>query len=108
MRKAACIASTAVLLAALAFLGLKVKEFNGTEHEQFQTALWQLKHLGTAFNEDVLEARFALLDNYDDFQQYKEQAEDAVKALNRPPAFVTSTGRKAIAEARVEYTELLR
>src|SRR5689334_11958343 len=105
MKKAALFASALILLGTLTFLGLKVREFSDVEHGQFQTALWQLKHLGSAFNQSVLEARFAFLDSYDDFQAYERDAQRALETLQSPPEFVTPAGREAIRVACSDYAE---
>jgi PAS domain S-box-containing protein len=107
MRKVAAILIVAVLLGAVGFLCLKVREFSDSEHERFQTALWRLKHLDTAFNEDVLEARFALLDNYDDFQKYDEQLKGTLDELKVAPAFISPSGRRVIERARIAYVSIL-
>lgn len=106
MRKTAIIALAAAIVAGLAFFFLKVKAFSDREHEQFQTTLWQLKHLDTLFNEVVLEARFALADNYDDLNADAEQTERTLEDLKITPAFIDAAGQKAIESERLEYTSL--
>ncbi|MCI0539389.1 MAG: PAS domain S-box protein [Verrucomicrobiales bacterium] len=108
MKRIAVILLGVALIVGLTFLGRKVREFSDTEHERFQTDLWRLKQMDTAFNEDVLEARFSLLDNYDDFQIYGEEMGRIVQALSTPPAFINSAGRAAIELARLDYAELSR
>jgi len=106
MKKLAAIAVVLALIGVLAFLSNKVRKFSNDEHERFQTALWRLKHLDTAFKEGVLEARFALLDNYDDFQSQEAELAQLVKNLNQTPTFIRPGDRKAIEEARAQYTSL--
>jgi PAS domain S-box-containing protein len=108
MKKAALSALVVAALAALAFLCLKVKAFSNKEHERFQTALWHLKHLDTAFNENVLEARFALADNYDELDSDAEQIEHYLGELKITPAFIDPAGQQAIKTARLEYQALLK
>jgi PAS domain S-box-containing protein len=107
MRKTAISVLAVAALAALAFFCLKAKAFSDKEHERFQTALWQLKHLDTAFNEIVLEARFALADNYDDSDADAEQSARLLEDLKITPAFIDPAGQKAIETARLEYKSLL-
>jgi PAS domain S-box-containing protein len=107
MKKIAIGLVTLAALATLAFLSLKAKAFSEKEHERFQTALWQLKHLDTAFNEIVLEARFALADNYDDLDADAEKTEGVLEDLKTTPAFIDAAGQKAIENDRLEYKSLL-
>jgi PAS domain S-box-containing protein len=107
MKKTAIIALAAALVAGLVFFFLKVKAFSDREHERFQATLWQLKHLDTLFNEVVLEARFALADNYDDLDADAEQTGRTLEDLKITPAFIDAAGQKAIESARLEYKSLL-
>lgn len=108
MKKALIIFGAITLLSIFAFLGRKAGEFSDAEHSAFQGALWKLKHLDTAFNEDVLAARFGLLNNYDDFEVCSAQLNESLDELNKMPAFTTAEGRAAIESARNEYADLLR
>jgi PAS domain S-box-containing protein len=107
MKKTAIGIVAVAALATLAFLSLKAKAFSEKEHERFQTALWRLKHLDTAFNEIVLEARFALADNYDDLDADAEQTAGVLEDLKNTPALFDAAGQKAIETARLEYKSLL-
>jgi PAS domain S-box-containing protein len=107
MKKLASIAIATALLGALAFVCFNVTKFSGDEHGQFKTALWRLKHLDTTFNEGVLEARFALVDNYDDFHTQEKELAQLVESLNQPPAFIGPADRTAIEQARLQYETLL-
>src|SRR4051812_15084628 len=103
MKKSLIILLGAVLLSVLGFLGLKAGGFNQTEHAAFQTALWQVKHLDTTFNEDILEARFGLMNNYDDFGTCTLRLQQNLEVFKKMPAFITPQGRLAIENARSEY-----
>lgn len=108
MRKTVIIIIVAVaLVATLAFLRRKVGEFDDAEHERFQTALWQIKQLDTTFNEDLLKSRFALVDNYDDFQMRAVELDRSLETLRQPPGFITPVGRMAITNAHGEYLAIL-
>ncbi|MBI3418232.1 MAG: PAS domain S-box protein [Verrucomicrobia bacterium] len=106
MKKLSAITAAVALIGALAFLCFKVGKFRDHEHERFQTALWRLKHLDTTFKEGVLEARFALMDNYDDFQTQEEELTRLVEGLHQTPTFIRSADRTTIEQARVQYAVL--
>ncbi|HTD67720.1 MAG TPA: DAHL domain-containing protein [Candidatus Limnocylindria bacterium] len=106
MKKCTVILAAIVLLGALAFLCLKVRGFSDHEHERFQTALWRLKHLDTTFKEGVLEARFALVDDYDDFHAQDVELTRLLESLHQTPVFIQSLDRIAIEQARAQYTAL--
>jgi PAS domain S-box-containing protein len=108
VKKAAIIMASGALIVALGFSFLKAREFSDAEHERFQTALWQLKHLDTAFNESVLEARFALLDNYDGFLALETEMKSCLSKLAQPPVFIDAQGKAAIKKASAEYTASLQ
>jgi two-component system NtrC family sensor kinase len=97
-----------ILVAAFAFLRQKADEFDREAHGAFQTVLWQIKHLDTSFNEDLLKSRFALLDTYDEFQAYADEMKLSLAALARPPEFVTPEGRATIAAAGKAYADILK
>ncbi len=97
-----------ILVAAFAFLRQKAGEFDREAHGAFQTVLWQIKHLDTSFNEDLLKSRFALLDTYDEFQAYADEMKLSLAALDRPPDFVTLEGRATIAAAGKAYADILK
>ncbi|MGC3961554.1 MAG: PAS domain S-box protein [Verrucomicrobiota bacterium] len=108
MKRAFLLIAVIVALAATSiFLRQKAGEFSDDQHNGFQTALWQIKHLDITFNEDLLAARFALLDNYDDFQTRTAQMQQSLEVLTKPPAFITSIGQQAIAQARKKYLGVL-
>lgn len=108
MKKSAAIMMFAVaLVATLAFLRREAGGFNNDEHGRFQTALWQIKHLDTSFNEAVLKSRFALVDNYDDFQMHAADLELSLEKLRHPPGFVTPAGLIAITNAHQQYLAIL-
>src|SRR5262249_50033216 len=97
-----------VLVTALVFFAQKAREFSSAEHERFQTALWRLKQLDTAFNEGVLEARFSLVSDYDDLQDYERELQSSLDELKRAPGFIGPPGRVAIEQARLGYLTVLQ
>jgi PAS domain S-box-containing protein len=108
MKKFAAFMAAGALVGALGFTFIKVQEFSDVEHERFQTALWQLKHQDTAFNEGVLKARFALLDDYDSFLSQGTEMRSCLATLGRTPAFIDATGKAGIDRARAEYAVSLQ
>lgn len=99
MRRIAIISAAVALVSAVGLLYFKMTAFSDTEHERVQKALWRLKHLDTIFNEGVLQARFGLVDNYDDFHAYDEELRSLVEILNQPPEPIDPAGRAAIEAA---------
>jgi len=108
MKKSLIILLGAALLGILGFVWHKAGEFNQGEHAAFQTTLWQFKRLDTTFNENIFEARFGLLNNYDDFQAYQISQQENLAALDKLPPFLTPEGRAAIQKAKNEYLALLQ
>ena len=84
------VAPAALLLVAVAAAALLLRRegYSADDHERFQTALWRLKSLDAAFNEDLLRARFSLLENYDRFQTYQREMTGLVEHDLVPPRFV--------------------
>ena len=106
MKRAALIGL--LVLAVLAVFYLQRKGYSDHEHERFQSALWRLKRLDSSFNEDLLRARFSLLENYDRFQTYQREMEQLVGSALLPPRFVGPGGEAEITQATRELTALLQ
>ncbi len=103
-----------LVIAALLLLGVLValyvqrRGYSAEEHERFQAGLWRARQLDATFNEDLLRARFSLLESYDDFQRNLVQMEELAAELREPPRFVDDAGRADIARAAETFGAQLR
>ena len=107
MKRATLIALLLLAVAAAAF-HLRREGYSDRDHERFQTALWRLKSLDAAFNEDLLRARFFLLENYDRFQTYQLEMSRLVTHDLAPPRFVGPEIRTLIRRAAADLDTLLQ
>jgi PAS domain S-box-containing protein len=99
---------TALVIPALAVALAWHRSYSDHEHERFQAGVWRLKHLDATFNEDLLRARFSLLESYDDFERYLREMGQITEALEVPPRFVDAKGRAGIAASAEKFATLLR
>ncbi len=97
-----------LLLAVLAVFYLQRKGYSEHEHERFQATLWRLQNLDSSFNEDLLRARFTLLENYDRFQTYQDEMAGLVADDLAPPRFVRAAVRAELGLAARELSALLQ
>ena len=95
-----------LLLAALAVFYLAQKGYSDREHARFQSGLWRLKHLDSTFNEDLLRARFSLLESYDAFQTYQLEMDRLLGDVRKVPRFVPPEGREELARPAGELAAM--
>ncbi len=99
---------TLLILVAFVAVYAQRRGYSALEHEQFQAGLWRLKHLDATFNEDLLRARFSLLESYDSFQHDLGEMDRLAAELRQPPRFVGDAGRAEIGRAAETLGALLR
>ncbi|MEQ2006918.1 MAG: DAHL domain-containing protein [Limisphaerales bacterium] len=97
-----------LLLAGLVYFYMTTLRFDDREHEHFQGGLGRLSQLDTTFNQDLLKARFGLLNNYDSFHDQEQETTRLLAGLRTTPPFVRPAARAAMAAAGDEYALLLR
>ena len=97
-----------LLLAVLTVFYLQRQGYSDRQHERFQSGLWQLKHLDSSFNEDLLRVRFSLLESYDVFQSYQRQMDRLVDGELVIPSFVGAADRDQINLFKKELSSLLK
>jgi PAS domain S-box-containing protein len=107
MKRLALILVGAGLIAATIFFANKAGQFSNSDHENFKKRLWRLKQLDTGFNMDLLKARFALLDAYDEFQSYNDETEQVMVALGQSPRFMSRGVKETLDQARMRLKKLL-
>jgi PAS domain S-box-containing protein len=97
-----------LLLVALVAFYAQRRSYSNQEHERFQAGLWRLKHLDATFNEDLLRARFSLLESYDGFQRYLQEMDRLTADLHSPPRFVGDGGRTDLSRAAETFAATQR
>jgi len=97
-----------LVLSAVAGRYIWRSSFGDHDPERFEAGQWRLRQLDATFDEDLLRARFSLLQNYDDFERYLPEMERLAAVLRNPPKFVSAEGRAAIAAEAEKFGLLLR
>ena len=96
-----------VFLGLLTFLYFKTQELNSNEQERFQYDLRQLKQVNSTLDQDVLKARFHLLNDYDAFSEDIRRMEEIIADLNNVPAFVKGPERAALTGESRRFSALI-
>jgi len=99
---------TALALSALGAVYVWRSSYGNHDPERFEGDQWRLRQLDATFNEDLLRARFSLLENYDDFERYLAEMERLAADLRITPRFVSVLGRDTIVEEAAKFAQLLR
>jgi signal transduction histidine kinase len=107
MKRAIYLLVAVLLLALTARWFFGAKQFDESAHERFDGDLRQLKQFDTLFNEQLLEARFNMVDDYDDFGQYEQQLSKLSAELKDTPDFVDPAGKSKIIRLLDDYRALL-
>ena len=97
----------ALVLAVLAFLYVQMNRVVFAEHERFDRDLRRFQHLDATLNQDVLKARFRMLDDYDRFPEEINELQRIIGDLAAMPAFVAGAGRQALLAKVQELAGLL-
>jgi len=97
----------AVCLLLGAFFYFKNNSFDTSEHERFDAQLRRLRLVDTAFNEDVLKARFRMLNDYDVFIEHLNAMDSALTAMQTAPAFLSDANRAETESQRAKVAEAL-
>ena len=97
----------AAVLALFAHLYTKSSGVQFAEHDRYDRGIQRLKQLDTAFNVDVLKARFRLLNNYDGFAEQLRESAETAKDLRRVPEFVGPAGRARLELTLADFSRLL-
>jgi PAS domain S-box-containing protein len=95
------------LLGALVLLYVKTNPIVFAEHERFYRNLLSVQLLDMAVNQDVLKARFGLIDDYSGFTDRRNELKRTVADLEATPSFISETGNRAIKRKVAELSRLL-
>ena len=64
-----------------------------TDYERFDNSLRRVRRLDATLNQDVLKARFRLLEDYDTFGEVLTEFQAAIEDLQVPPGFCDAQAR---------------
>lgn len=90
--------------AALAGLWSKTRSVDPKEHERVDSALRELRSLDRTINQDVLRARYKMIDGYDPVRRSYRRIEDLEATLASPPAYLDGASRDAFRGAVERYS----
>jgi len=96
-----------VALAALVLFYVKTNRIVSAEHERFDRSLRRLHQLDATMNQDVLKARFRLLNDYDGFPDAINELKRTAGSLAAIPSFIPDAGRKSMGQKVDELSLLL-
>ena len=78
-----------------------------SEYRRFEAGLTRLKEAEATLSDDVLQARFDLLTDYDTFSATLDELRQATGTLGTLPAFILPEKRAAFANKLGDFTQLL-
>lgn len=96
------------VLSLLAFFYAKTNRVAVRDHEQLNLQLRRFQQLDAAFDQDVLKARFRLLQDYDGFAGQLEEMNRIVVQLSVIPSFVPEAARAALRSQVNELAALVK
>ena len=100
---AAAVLAGAALIFSLTWLWHKTRSLVPEEHARIDSALRELRSLDRAINQDVLQARFQLIGNYDPVRRSYRRIEQLEATLATPPLYLDRDFRQRMTAAVAEY-----
>ncbi|MGC4069224.1 MAG: ATP-binding protein [Polyangiaceae bacterium] len=91
------------LLAALTWVWGKTRSVQPDEHSRFDAALRELRSLDRTINQDVLRARYQLIDSYDPVLQSYRRIEELEAIIARPISYLTPQANLQLSHAVRDY-----
>src|SRR5262245_3583528 len=101
--RAAAAAAGGVLIAVLTGLWHKTRSLAPDEHARIDSALRELRSLDRTINQDVLRARYQLIDSYDPVRRSYRRIEELEATIAVPPRFLDEGSRRRLAAGVDEY-----
>ena len=77
-----------LLVCALAWLWQKTQSLNPEDHSHLDAALRELRSLDRTINQDVLRARYKLIDSYEPVLSSYRRVEELELVIASPPRFL--------------------
>jgi HPt (histidine-containing phosphotransfer) domain-containing protein len=90
---------------ALAWLWADTRSLNPEEHERVDSALRELRSLDRTINQDVLRARYQLIDGYDPVRRSYRRIEELEATLATPPSYLDRASAAALSAAVASYRQ---
>ena len=98
------VAGLVILLAgALAWLWQKTQSLNSEDHSQRDAALRELRSLDRTINQDVLRARYKLINSYEPVLASYRRVEELELVIALPPRFLDAHTQQRLAAAVAAY-----
>jgi HPt (histidine-containing phosphotransfer) domain-containing protein len=93
----------AFLISALTWVWGKTRSVQPYEHARFDAALRELRSLDRTINQDVLRARYQLIDSYDPVLESYRRIEELEAIIARPLSYLTPQANHQLAIAVRDY-----
>ena len=94
-----------VLLALLGGLWKKTQSLNPEDHTHLDAALRELRSLDRTINQDVIRARYKLIDSYDPVLRSYRRVEELEQQIAAPPSFLDQPAQRRLADAVRQYRD---
>jgi two-component system chemotaxis sensor kinase CheA len=91
------------LVASLAWLWQKTQSLNPEDHSHLDAALRELRSLDRTINQDVLRARYKLINSYDPVLLTYRRVDELEMAIAVPPRFLDADTQRRLAGAVLRY-----
>ena len=92
-----------VLVGALAWLWQKTQSLNPEDHSHLDAALRELRSLDRTINQDVLRARYKLINSYEPVLASYRRVEELELVIASPPRFLDAHAQQRLAAAVRDY-----
>jgi HPt (histidine-containing phosphotransfer) domain-containing protein/PAS domain-containing protein len=92
-----------LLVCALAWLWKKTQSLNPEDHSHLDAALRELRSLDRTINQDVLRARYKLIDSYEPVLSSYRRVEELELVIASPPRFLDAHAQTRLADAVHSY-----
>lgn len=96
-----------IALGIMGGLWRKTQSVDLDEHASYESTLAELRRLDRTLNQDVLQARFQLINSYDSLGRTTAELQQQQRALLRLPSFLSAEEQSALAREVAQYDALL-
>jgi len=98
-------ATLALTLTAVTWLYFKTQSVTPTAHAHIDSSLRELRSLDRTINQDVLRARYQLIDSYDPVLRSYRQIEELERKIAETPSYLDDTAKAAYSDAIAKYRQ---